>query len=150
MSYHYSSSHVSKRHVLNRIIWVVLLLLIGVSSALGFYYRQPIADGLQPVLTSMQQIKTWLMLQKTTLSQTVASTSAMTDKTKPVHFEFYSALSDAEVSVPPPVNNQRDKKIQTADNAKGTLSPLVFSRDELVKEFEEKLDENTIDRRVRE
>jgi len=144
MSIHYSSAQVVKRRILNRIIWMIFVLLMFFVGAASFYYRGPILLAMQPVFASLQQVKMWLVLQKKAVSQTVISANTSTDKATPVHFEFYSALSDAEMSVQPsaPTHPQRDKQVRTADNAKAALPPVAFSQDDLVKEFEEKLDKS--------
>jgi len=140
MSYHqhYSSSHTSKRRTyLNGLMWTVLLALLVVMSVLGIYYREIIVMQLKPLSLYFHQAKTMLLSQKVKRAQPVDTGSA-SEKQNPVHFEFYSALPVAEIQVSKS-NIHDDKAVRTADNARSTLSPFAFSRDELVKEFEDKL-----------
>ena len=133
MSYHYSSSQYAKRRPYFTILGIVSLLLIGMISLSLYIYREKFTDYINPLTLKVEHFKKWALSHDKKAGNKLEKPLPV--KEKPVHFEFYSTLPTVELKVP--INEkEEDKNVKPA-----ILQPFVASRDELVKEFEEKIDE---------
>lgn len=148
MSYYHSSAYqVKRRSYLHTLKWLILLLICVVFGVFGYFYRHHLTIVLKPVVLYTAELKQWLGSHKKKMTDKTISTAAIIEKEKPVHFEFYSTLPEVAMNVPksvsvPTTATQHTNEVRVADNTKQRLSPFASSRDDLVKEFENKLDDS--------
>jgi hypothetical protein len=93
--------------------------------------------------TYTAQGKEWVVLHlsRKTKVALAARTGPMIEHEKPVHFEFYSALPDASVSMPLPPTDGPKERETVARQKQSVLQPFASAQDELEKELSHRLEE---------
>ena len=148
MSYYHASSHSAKRRsYVTTVGLIVIFIVFGIMTVIGFFYREHFKSSLKPVAEYTEQLTRWLGSQKKHLAQKSSSVMAAVEKEKPVHFEFYSTLPEMAVNIPKESNAkesaaQNKNGVRVAKNVKQDTSPFASSRDNLVREFADKLDDS--------
>lgn len=135
MSYHTES--VKSKSTLT-IFWLFFLAIIVISFILGYFYRHKIENVAKPLVVKVENIHSWLLSKRSKKEE--KNLKPIVAKEKPVHFEFYSALEAMELKAENKPENaakiDKEKKVKPA-----ILQPFIASREELEKEFAEKIDE---------
>lgn len=141
MSYHHSSSYsVKRRSYVVMISGIVLLIAFLSASLVGYHYRAQLTPLMMPIMQHVEKVKTWMGAQSKKSSGKTMVAAVSVEKEKPVHFEFYSALPEMAVDVPKQ-GMPEEKAVTVAVQTKPTVAPFIASRDELVKEFADKINE---------
>ena len=128
------------------VLWL-MLIVTGASAmgGMGFYFyrtdRMPF-DGL--VVSTVGQIKTWARDRKNNLQQGVVKVKQLAIK-KPaeepqIHFEFYTALPDMQMTAPEPEQSEGDIALKKeALRSHVAANALFASSEELEHDLSEQL-----------
>jgi hypothetical protein len=139
-----TSSHAVKRRtgLIMVAIAAAVIVLCGLFFV-GYAYGTHVKSSLEPVQVHIERVKTWLTPSQANGGQKASKTRSLIEQEKPVHFEFYSTLPEMAVNAPviSTNDNLKRKAVRVAKNTAPIASPFASSRDELVKELADKLDD---------